>query len=160
MTKKKKHKHNSSTIAINKMAYYDFFIGEEIEAGLVLQGWEVKSLRAKKINIINSYVLIKDGEGYLFGAIITPLNTTSSHIICDTIRERKLLLNHRELDFIFSKINQKGNTVVALSIFWKNAWCKVKIGVASGKKDIDKRSIIKDREWMINRAKIMKNTAL
>ncbi|MFS1563029.1 MAG: SsrA-binding protein SmpB [Candidatus Arsenophonus phytopathogenicus] len=157
MTKKKAHKPGSATITLNKSARHQYFISEEIEAGLALQGWEVKALRAGKANISDSYVLLKEGEAYLFGATITPLNVASSHVVCDPMRTRKLLLNQRELDSLFGKINRKGHTAVALSLYWKNAWCKVKIGVAKGKKEHDKRSDIKDREWKLDKARIMKN---
>ncbi|MBG2800882.1 MULTISPECIES: SsrA-binding protein SmpB [Proteus] len=157
MTKKKSHKPGSATIALNKRARHEYFIEDEIEAGLALQGWEVKSLRAGKANISDSYVIMRDGEAYLFGATITPLNVASSHVVCDPTRTRKLLLKQRELDNLYGQINRDGYTVVALSLYWKNAWCKIKIGVAKGKKDHDKRETIKDREWKLDKARIMKN---
>ncbi|HCH49848.1 MAG TPA: SsrA-binding protein SmpB [Proteus sp.] len=157
MTKKKSHKPGSATIALNKRARHEYFIEDEIEAGLSLQGWEVKSLRAGKANISDSYVVMRDGEAYLFGANITPLNVASSHVVCDPTRTRKLLLKQRELDSLYGQINRDGYTVVALSLYWKNAWCKIKVGVAKGKKDHDKRDTIKDREWKLDKARIMKN---
>lgn len=157
MTKKKSHKPGSATIALNKRARHEYFIEDEIEAGLALQGWEVKSLRAGKANISDSYVVMRDGEAYLFGATITPLNIASTHVVCDPTRTRKLLLKQRELDNLYGQINRDGYTVVALSLYWKNAWCKIKIGVAKGKKDHDKRDTIKDREWKLDKARIMKN---
>ncbi|WP_109399833.1 SsrA-binding protein SmpB [Proteus sp. TJ1640] len=157
MTKKKSHKPGSATIALNKRARHEYFIEDEIEAGLELQGWEVKSLRAGKANISDSYVVMRDGEAYLFGATITPLNVASTHVVCDPTRTRKLLLKQRELDNLYGQINRDGYTVVALSLYWKNAWCKIKIGVAKGKKDHDKRETIKDREWKLDKARIMKN---
>ncbi|EEG86222.1 SsrA-binding protein [Proteus penneri ATCC 35198] len=157
MTKKKSHKPGSATIALNKRARHEYFIEDEIEAGLALQGWEVKSLRAGKANISDSYVVMRDGEAYLFGATVTPLNVASTHVVCDPTRTRKLLLKQRELDNLYGQINRDGYTVVALSLYWKNAWCKIKIGVAKGKKDHDKRETIKDREWKLDKARIMKN---
>ncbi|MDF7241786.1 SsrA-binding protein SmpB [Proteus mirabilis] len=157
MTKKKSHKPDSATIALNKRARHEYFIEDEIEAGLSLQGWEVKSLRAGKANISDSYVIMRDGEAYLFGATITPLNVASTHVVCDPTRTRKLLLKQRELANLYGQINRDGYTVVALSLYWKNAWCKIKIGVAKGKKDHDKRDTIKDREWKLDKARIMKN---
>ncbi|OAT35051.1 SsrA-binding protein SmpB [Proteus myxofaciens] len=157
MTKKKSHKPGSATIALNKRARHEYFIEDEIEAGLSLQGWEVKSLRAGKANISDSYVVMRDGEAYLFGATITPLNVASTHVVCDPTRTRKLLLKQRELDTLYGQINREGYTVVALSLYWKNAWCKIKVGVAKGKKDHDKRDTIKDREWKLDKARIMKN---
>ncbi|AZG99244.1 TPA: SsrA-binding protein SmpB [Proteus mirabilis] len=157
MTKKKSHKPGSATIALNKRARHEYFIEDEIEAGLSLQGWEVKSLRAGKANISDSYVIMRDGEAYLFGATITPLNVASTHVVCDPTRTRKLLLKQRELANLYGQINRDGYTVVALSLYWKNAWCKIKIGIAKGKKDHDKRDTIKDREWKLDKARIMKN---
>ncbi|WOO48764.1 SsrA-binding protein SmpB [Hafnia alvei] len=157
MTKKKSHKPGSATIALNKRARHEYFIEDEIEAGLALQGWEVKSLRAGKANISDSYVVMRDGEAYLFGATITPLNVASTHVVCDPTRTRKLLLKQRELDNLYGQINRDGFTVVALSLYWKNAWSKVKIGLAKGKKEHDKRDDIKDREWKLDKARIMKN---
>lgn len=157
--KKKAHKPGSATIALNKRTRHDFFIEEEFEAGLSLQGWEVKALRAGKANISESYVLLRNGEAWLFGATFQPLSVASSHVVCDPMRTRKLLLNKRELDSLFGRVNRDGYTVVALSLYWKNAWCKVKIGVAKGKKEHDKRSDIKDREWKMDKARIMKHAA-
>lgn len=157
MTKKKNYKPGSATIAMNRRARHEYFIEEEIEAGLALQGWEVKSLRAGKANISDSYVVFRNGEAYLFGATITPLNVASSHIVCDPNRTRKLLLNKRELDSLFGLANRDGYTIIALSMYWKNAWTKVKIGVAKGKKLHDKRTDVKDREWQVDKARIMKH---
>lgn len=157
MTKKKAYKPGSATIAQNKRARHEYFIEEEFEAGLALQGWEVKSLRAGKANISDSYVMFKNGEAFLFGATITPLNVASTHVVCDPTRTRKLLLNKRELDSLVGRVNREGYTVVALSMYWKNAWSKVKIGVAKGKKDHDKRDDVKDREWRVAKERIMKH---
>ncbi|KMK51666.1 SsrA-binding protein [[Actinobacillus] muris] len=153
----KKPKVASNTIALNKRARHEYFIEDEIEAGLELQGWEVKSMRAGKANISDSYVIFRNGEAFLFGAMITPLNVASTHIVCDPTRTRKLLLNKRELDSLFGKVNRDGFTVVALSLYWKQAWAKVKIGLAKGKKLHDKREDVKDREWKIAKDRIMKN---
>ncbi|EIC84388.1 SsrA-binding protein SmpB [Serratia sp. M24T3] len=158
MTKKKAHKPGSATIAMNKRARHEYFIEDEIEAGISLQGWEVKSLRAGKANIADSYVTFRDGEAFLFGATITPLSVASSHVVCEPMRTRKLLMNRRELDKLFGKVNRDGYTVVALSMYWKNAWTKVKIGLAKGKQDHDKRDSAKDREWAVDKARIMKGS--
>lgn len=154
---KKKAKVASNTIALNKRARHEYFIEDEIEAGLELQGWEVKSLRAGKANIGDSYVIFRNGEAFLFGALVTPLSVASTHIVCDPTRTRKLLLSKRELDSLYGKVNRDGFTVVALSLYWKGAWAKVKIGLAKGKKQHDKRDDIKDREWQRDKARIMKN---
>ncbi|WP_439241796.1 MULTISPECIES: SsrA-binding protein SmpB [unclassified Lonepinella] len=154
---KKKNKVGSNTIALNKRARHEYFIEEEIEAGLSLQGWEVKSMRAGKANISDSYVIFNNGEAYLFGATIQPLSVASTHIVCDPTRTRKLLLSKRELDSLFGKANRDGFTIVALSLYWKNAWAKIKIGLAKGKKLHDKRDDIKDREWKVQKDRIMKH---
>lgn len=154
---KKKLKAGSNTIALNKRARHDYFIEDEIEAGLALQGWEVKAMRAGKANISDSYVIFNNGEAFLFGATITPLSVASTHVVCDPTRTRKLLLNKRELDSLFGKANREGFTIVALSLYWKQAWAKVKIGLAKGKKQHDKREDIKEQEWKRTKARIMKN---
>ncbi|BGI51195.1 MAG: SsrA-binding protein SmpB [Arsenophonus endosymbiont of Ceratovacuna japonica] len=147
-----------TNIILNKKAYHEYFISEEIEAGIVLKGWEVKSLRVGKVNISNSYILLKKSEAYFFGATIIPLNTKFYHTSNDSIRTRKLLLNKFELVSLFGKINRKGYTIITLSLYWKKAWCKVKIGIAKGKKDHDKRHLIKDREWKLDKDRIMKKS--
>ncbi len=154
---KKKIKPGSNTIALNKRARHEYFIEEEFEAGLALQGWEVKSMRAGKANISDSYVIFQHGEAYLFGANIQPLNVASTHVVCDPTRTRKLLLNKRELDNLMGKAQRDGFTVVTLSLYWKGAWAKVKVGLAKGKKLHDKRDSIKDREWQVAKQRIMKN---
>ena len=154
---KKKTKVPSNTIALNKRARHDYFIEDEIEAGLSLQGWEVKSMRAGKANISDSYIIFKNGEAYLFGATIQPLTVSSTHVVCDPTRTRKLLLKQRELDTLIGKANRDGFTIVALALYWKGAWAKVKIGLAKGKKQHDKREDIKDREWKVAKQRIMKN---
>ncbi|SUC09217.1 SsrA-binding protein [Pasteurella canis] len=157
---KKKAKVASNTIALNKRARHDYFIEDEIEAGLSLQGWEVKSMRAGKANISDSYIIFKNGEAYLFGATIQPLSLASTHIVCDPARTRKLLLNQKELASLFGKANRDGYTIVALSLYWKGAWAKIKIGLAKGKKQHDKREDIKEREWKVTKDRIMKNARL
>ena len=158
MTKKKANP-ASNTIALNKRARHEYFIAEEIEAGLSLQGWEVKSMRAGKANISDSYIIFNQGEAYLFGATIQPLSVASTHIVCDPTRTRKLLLNQKELSSLFGKANRDGFTIVALALYWKGPWAKVKIGLAKGKKLHDKREDIKDREWKLTKDRIMKNAA-
>ncbi len=158
MKKKKIHQSQLSTIAKNKRACFEYFIEEELEAGLSLQGWELKSLRANKVNISNSYVTFNDGEAYLFGSRFTPIITVTSYVDCNPIRTRKLLLNKHELKYLMCRVNQEGYTILALSMYWKNAWCKLKIGIAKGKKAYDKRDKIKDREWQKTKARILKYT--
>ncbi|AKC31882.1 SsrA-binding protein SmpB [Candidatus Pantoea carbekii] len=156
MTKKKLRRLDTCIIAVNKRAHYEFFIEKELEAGIVLYGWEVKALRSYKANISNSYILLQNNEAYLFGSTFEPLSVASSHITCDSIRNRKLLLNRRELDFLYGSIHYKGYTIIALSLYWKNAWAKLKLAIARGKKDYDKRNDIKYREWNIQKERILK----
>ncbi|OOE96184.1 SsrA-binding protein [Salinivibrio sp. MA351] len=156
--KNAKNKANSNTIALNKKARFEYFIEDDFEAGLELQGWEVKALRSGKANISESYVLLKDGEAFLFGATITPLNVASTHVVADPQRTRKLLLKRRELDTLLGKVNRDGFTVVALSLYWKKSFAKLKIGLAKGKKLHDKRDTAKDRDWQRQKSRIMKHS--
>lgn len=155
MTNKKQ---SDSTIVFNRKAGFDYFIEEQFEAGLVLEGWEVKSLRAGKINVSDSHVIIKNGEAFLLGAQINPLMTASTHTIPDPIRTRKLLLNKKELNQLIGSVERQGYTIVPLSLYWKKNKIKIKIALAKGKKEHDKRDTIKDREWQRDRSRIMKKT--
>ncbi len=125
---------------------HDFFVESRFEAGLVLAGWEVKSLRAGKAQLVDSYVLLKDNEAWLMGFHITPLKAASTHVIADPTRTRKLLLNKRELEKLFGAVQQKGHTCVALSVYWKAHLIKCEIALAKGKKDFDKRHTEKERD--------------
>ncbi|SQD80204.1 SsrA-binding protein SmpB [Moritella yayanosii] len=154
---KKKPKKSENTIARNKTASFEYHIEDRLEAGLELQGWEVKSLRAGKVNITESYVFIKNGEAFMSGAQIMPLDAASTHVVCNPTRIRKLLLNKRELEVLASKVERQGYTIVATSMYWKQAWVKVNIGLAKGKKEHDKRSDVKDREWKIDKERMMKH---
>lgn len=159
MKKKIAYKSNVVIIAKNKRARYEYCIKQELEAGVVLQGWEVKSLRYGKVNISDSYVLFKSGEAYLLGATFQPLTLVSSHVVCEPMRARKLLLNKDELDFLVGRVNREGYTIIALSIHWKKIWVKINIGVAKGKKKYNKCNDIKKREWQVDKARIMKYTS-
>jgi SsrA-binding protein len=154
---RKPNKPTSNSIARNKKARFDYFIEESIEAGLVLQGWEVKSLRAGKGQITETYVLLRDGEAWLLGAHITPLNTVSTHITAEPGRTRKLLLNRRELDRLTGMVERRGYALVALELYWNKGRVKIAIGLAKGKKQHDKRATEKDRDWQRDRARIMKS---
>lgn len=156
--KKSKSKVGSNTIALNKQARHEYFVDDEIEVGLELQGWEVKSLRQGKANIAESYVFLRDGEAFLSGASIIPLNQASTHIVANPTRVRKLLLNRRELDNLFGRVNREGMTLVALSLYWSQSWVKMKIGVAKGKKLHDKRDDQKNQDWQRDKARIMKSS--
>lgn len=156
MIKNKSCKASLNIITQNKRIHHKYFIKQDFEAGLALQGWEIKSLRAGKVNISDSYIMLNQGEAYMFGATLQPLIVASSHIACDPMRTRKLLLNKHELDLLSGKISREGYTVVALSLYWQNAWVKVRIGIAKGKTLFDKRTDIKEREWLLDKARIMK----
>ncbi len=143
-------------IADNRRARYDYAVGERYEAGLCLQGWEVKALRAGRAQIGEAYVYLRDGEAYLFGAHITPLKTASTHVIPDPIRTRKLLLNRSELDHLVGAVEREGYTLVPLDLHWVNGRAKLRIGLAKGKKQHDKRATEKDRDWQRDRARVMR----
>ncbi|MCA2014526.1 SsrA-binding protein SmpB [Vibrio tritonius] len=155
--KKSKDKAGSNTIALNKKARHEYFIEDEIEAGLELQGWEVKALRQGKANIAESYVYMRDGEAFVSGMSIVPLQQASTHVVANPTRVRKLLLSRRELDNLFGRINREGMTLTALSLYWSRSWVKLKIGVAKGKKMHDKRDTLKEQDWQRQKARIMKS---
>ncbi len=155
---KPKSKDTSSTIALNKKARHDYFIEERFEAGMVLQGWEVKSLRAGKCQLVDSYVLIKDGEAYLLGSHIPPLPCTSTHFVTDPTRTRKLLLKDRQIVQIFAAIQQKGYTCVCTAVYWKKHLVKCEIALAKGKAEHDKREVEKEKDWDREKRRLMSNT--
>ncbi|QCI26731.1 SsrA-binding protein SmpB [Buchnera aphidicola (Thelaxes californica)] len=142
----------------NRKINHNFFVEKTFESGLLLQGWEIKSVRAKKVSIHNSYISFIQGEAYLFGANFQPVHTIFLHkekFLSN--RNRKLLLHKKELNYLNGKIHQLGYTVLALSILFRGAWCKLVIGVAKGKKNIDKRKYEKEKEWKLTQSKLMKN---
>lgn len=153
---KKKDKTPDNTIARNKKARFEYSIEDKFEAGLVLEGWEVKSLRAGKIQINESYILLKDREAFLFGALITPLPTASTHVRPDPQRTRKLLLNRAEINRLANAVERQGYTVIPLTMYWKNGRAKLAIGVAKGKKTHDKRQTEKDRDWQLQKERLLK----
>lgn len=149
-------KKNSSTLVVNRKAHFDYFIEENYEAGMVLEGWEVKSLRANKVNLSDAHVIIKHQEAFLLGAQIQPLPTAAAHTIPDPTRTRKLLLNRKELSRLIGHVERQGYTLIPLSLYWKNNRIKVNIALAKGKKNHDKRDTIKERDWQRERARMMK----
>lgn len=158
---KKQAKKTKSTgqIAQNKRARHDYFIEEVHEAGLSLQGWEIKSIREGKVNIKESYILLKNNEAFLFGAQIQPLITASTHTTQDPLRLRKLLLHRREIDRLMGKVDRDGMTIVPLSMYWGDGGkVKLDIGLAKGKKLHDKRASEKDREWNRDKDRILKHS--
>lgn len=137
---------NQGTIALNRKARHDYFVQETFEAAIKLEGWEVKSLRAGKGQIAESYVVFKNGEAFLFGSQIQPLLSASTHVVADPTRTRKLLLNRRELEKLSVAVEQKGLTCVALSLYWKRHLVKCSIALAKGKQNHDKRDTQKGRD--------------
>ena len=145
------------SIALNKKARHDYFVEERFEAGLALQGWEVKSLRAGRAQVTESYVHLRDGEAWLLGAHITPLNTVSTHVRADPTRTRKLLMHRHEIDRLVGAVERKGYTLVPLDLHWSRGRAKLEIGLARGKKQHDKRATKKERDWQRQKARILKS---
>lgn len=143
-------------VVANKKARHDYFIEERFEAGLALEGWEVKSLRARRVQINESYVVIKGGEAWLLGSHITPLPTASTHLQPDPTRTRKLLMHRNELSKLIGAVERRGYTLVPLDIHWKRGRAKLEVGLARGKKEHDKRATVKDRDWQREKARILK----
>jgi len=149
---------SSPTIAQNRRARYDYALEEKLEAGIALEGWELKSLRAGKAQLVDSYVLLKDGEAWLFGANITPLSSASTHVVADPQRTRKLLLHRKEIARLFSATHQKGYTCIATALYWKGNRVKCEIALAKGKKQHDKRASERDRDWKRTQQRVMKRS--
>jgi SsrA-binding protein len=147
---------NNRKIAENRKARHDYFIEEDFEAGIALEGWEVKSLRAGRANLTESYAILKDGEAWLMGAHISPLPSVSTHINPDPTRTRKLLLHRRELDKLIGAVERKGYALVPLSLYWQRGRTKLRIGLAKGKKQHDKRATEKDRDWKRQKERMLK----
>jgi SsrA-binding protein len=143
-------------IALNKKARHDYFIDETYEAGIALEGWEVKALREGRAHLKEGYVLLKDGEAFLFGTHISPLASASTHISPDPVRNRKLLLHRRQIDNLIGLVERKGYALVPLSLYWSKGKAKLEIGLARGKKKYDKRAAEKDRDWQRQKERILK----
>ncbi|WP_281352072.1 SsrA-binding protein SmpB [Enterobacteriaceae endosymbiont of Donacia cincticornis] len=142
----------------NKKVYYNFFIKERIDAGLVLKGWEVKSLRSKKVTIINSYITIINKKIYVYNLNISPLKTVCNHTKFNSKRVKQLLLKKKEIEFLKNYINNKSFTIVVIGLFWKKSWCKINIAVVKGKKKYDKRNILKKKIWNIKKIRLLKKS--
>ncbi|WP_344808807.1 SsrA-binding protein SmpB [Allohahella marinimesophila] len=151
-----KKKDSPGTIARNKKARFDYHIEDKFEAGLVLLGWEVKSLRAGKCQLVDSFIFMKNEEAWLLNAHITPLKEASTHVIAEPTRYRKLLLNKRELGKILGRTQQEGMSCVPLSLYWKDNKVKCEIAIVRGKKDFDKRETEKDRDWERSKQRIVR----
>lgn len=159
MNKKKDDKKGAkgdSTIALNKRAKHEYRFDERIEAGLALEGWEVKALRAGRCNLGDGYAILKGGEMYLFGAQIVPLSSASTHVFPEERRTRKLLLHRREIDRLIGQVERKGYTLIPTAMYWKNNRVKIELGLAQGKKEHDKRDDLKEREWEREKARVMR----
>ncbi|HEY5647280.1 MAG TPA: SsrA-binding protein SmpB [Pseudomonadales bacterium] len=156
-TQKKKSGPASGTIALNKRARFEYELAEKFEAGLVLEGWEVKAIREGNVQLTDSYVLLRNGEAWLLGANIVPLTSASTHVIADPQRTRKLLLHTKELARLFAATQQKGFACVATALYWKGNKVKCEIALAKGKKSHDKRATQRDRDWDRQKQRIMKH---
>jgi SsrA-binding protein len=152
----KKGNDGSALIAENRRARHEYFIEERFEAGLSLAGWEVKAMRAGRAQLAESYVVIRNGEVFLQGAHVTPLNSASTHVITDPTRARKLLLHRAEIDRLVGAVERSGYTLIPLELYWKNGRAKVRIGLAKGKKQHDKRASEKDRDWQRDKARLLR----
>ncbi|MGB5210908.1 MAG: SsrA-binding protein SmpB [Gammaproteobacteria bacterium] len=161
MNKKKgsqKAKAGGSLIAQNKKARHDFFIEDAYEAGLALEGWEVKAMRAGRAQLKEAYVSIRGSEAWLLGSHISPLTSASTHVQADPTRTRKLLLHRRQLDNLIGLVERKGYTLVPLRLYWKAGKAKLEVGLAMGKKQHDKRATDRDRDWKRQKERILKHT--
>ncbi len=151
-----KDKQAGGTIAQNKRARHEYHIDEHYEAGLALEGWEVKSLRAGRANLGDAYAIVRGGEIFLFGASIVPLISASTHVVADDRRTRKLLLHREEIDKLVGAIERKGYTLIPLSLYWKHNRVKVDLGLARGKQQHDKREAEKERDWGREKQRVMR----
>jgi SsrA-binding protein len=153
---RKPTKHAANTIALNKKARFDYFIEESFEAGLELQGWEVKSLRAGKAQLTEAYVVLRDNQAWLLGAHVTPLISASTHVNPDPTRTRRLLIHRNEIDRLTGLVERRGYTLVPLELYWNKGRAKLAVGLARGKKQHDKRATEKERDWQMEKARALK----
>lgn len=144
------------TIALNKRARHEYHLEQTFEAGLALQGWELKAIRAGRANIGESYAVVRGGELFLFGSRITPLISASTHVVADDMRTRKLLLHRREIDTLVGKVQRDGYTVVPTALYWKGNKVKAEIALAKGKQAHDKREVSKERDWAREKQRVMR----
>ena len=157
MSKNDKKGDEPRQIAVNRRARFDYFIEQTFEAGIVLEGWEVKAMRAGKANVAEAYVIIKNEEAWLLGAHIIPLGQASTHIHPEATRTRKLLLQGRQIAELIGKVERAGYTIVPLDLHWSRGLAKLQIGLAKGKKQHDKRAADKDKDWKREQGKIMRH---
>lgn len=145
-----------ATIALNKRARHEYHLEERFEAGLSLQGWELKAIRAGRANITESYAVIRGGELFLFGAQVTPLIMASSHVVADAMRTRKLLLHRGEIDELIGRVQRDGYTLIPTALYWKANKVKAELALAKGKQTHDKREANKDRDWARDKQRAMR----
>lgn len=145
------------TIALNKRARHEYHVEERFEAGLALQGWELKSIRAGRANITEAYAVVRDGELFLFGAQITPLISASTHVVADDRRTRKLLLHRREIDVLLGRVQRDGYTLVPMAMYWKGNKVKLELALAKGKQTHDKREASKERDWNLEKQRVLRH---
>lgn len=157
MAQKPEEKEEQRQIAQNRRARHEYFIEETFEAGIVLEGWEVKSLRAGRVQITEGYVILKNAEAFLIGGHITPLITASTHVKPDPTRTRKLLLQRGQIDKLVGKVERAGYTVVPLDLHWTRGRAKLSIGLAKGKKQHDKRADEKAKDWQRQKERLLKS---
>ena len=157
MSKKKDDSHSNPVIAQNRKAWHDYFIEDKYEAGIALQGWEVKCLRAGRAQLKEAYVVIDNSEAFLIGAHFSPLTSTSTHIKANPVRSRKLLLHREELNKLIGATERKGYTLIPLRLYWKRGNAKLEVGLAKGKQAHDKRASIKERETDLEMRRALKN---
>lgn len=155
MASKKKTPNNN--IAQNRRARHDYFLEDKFEAGLVLEGWEVKSMRDGRAQLNESYIVIDKSEAWLNGAHISPLLSASTHIHPENVRRRKLLLNRIELNRLIGAVDRKGYTIVPVSLYWKKGRAKLEIALAKGKRQHDKRAAAKDADWAREKARVFRD---
>lgn len=144
------------SIVDNKKAFHDYFIEEKFEAGLVLEGWEAKAIRAGRAQIKEAYVVVKDGEIFLIGAHISPLAQASTHVTADPVRTRKVLLHQKEISKLIGKVERAGFALVPLDLHFAKGRIKLEIGLAKGKKQYDKRETEKQKDWVREKARVMR----
>jgi SsrA-binding protein len=145
------------SIVENRKAFHEYFIEERFEAGLALEGWEVKAMRAGRAHLAEAYVVVKNGELLLLGAHVTPLSTASTHVHADPVRTRKLLMHREEINRLVGKVERAGYTLTPLNLHFKNGRIKLEVGLAKGKKQHDKRATLRDREWNREQQRLLRN---
>lgn len=155
--KTEKDRKTGGTIALNKRARFEFHIDERFEAGIVLQGWEIKSLRAGKGQLTDAYAVVKDGEIFLFGSQISPLLSASTHVVPEARRTRKLLLHRNQIDELIGAVERKGYTLVPTAMYWSKNKVKLELGLAKGKQEHDKRDVEKDRDWQRDKQRALRS---